>query len=344
MRESTSSDALRLFVMEKDGTRNSGWIFTIHEIYERKSIKKLMGTIKIFARSFNEIMKYFFVIFAAFNLHYSWALLNQNTLRNDKKWQYISLATKLQVTLSHLDEEEYKFSGMKGLNSRLDSLECCAPEILKEFWDEKLSSFSVQPGVKRFSVTSTCFALHAITQAPDQYSSIVNFDLAAKEQTNNDKISIRNIVEALLRAGWREDDLFQVPLILDTVLGINQFVGDYDLKRVEPEIVQKVSTLISAVVASRPKRRKGRNQSLSDYLLFRCAKSLLRLHEALSSDCAPLGKDTEHAIFIGGLGQIPVTALGSNLKRDLNLAFARYVEVLYEPPYSNLQMPYEKIC
>jgi len=271
-------------------------------------------------------MKHSFLIFVAFNLNCSWALLNQNILRNDKKCQYISYATKLPETLSNLDEDEYKFSDMKGLNSRLDNLECCAPEILKEFWDEKLSSFSVQPGVKRFSVTSTCFALHAITQAPNQYSSIVNFDLAAKEHTSNDRISLRNIVRALLSAGWREDDLFQVPLILDTILGMNQFVGDYDLKEVEPEIVQKVNTLISAVVASRPKRRKGRNQSLSDYLLFRCAKSLLRLHETLSPDCAPLGKDTEHAIFIGGLGQIPITALGSSLKRDLNLAFARYVK------------------
>lgn len=37
----------------------------------------------------------------------------------------------------------------------------------------------------------------------------------------NERIPIRSVLKALLRANWRKDDMFQVPLLLYTVLKVD---------------------------------------------------------------------------------------------------------------------------
>lgn len=77
--------------------------------------------------------------------------------------------------------------------------------------------------LQRISITSTCFAFQAIYLSGDRsvYDSIVNFDLestSVSSKSSENKILAQSIFEALLLADWREEDLFQVPLLLQTLL------------------------------------------------------------------------------------------------------------------------------
>lgn len=81
---------------------------------------------------------------------------------------------------------------------------------------------------QRLSITSTCYALKTILAANEEslYESVVNLDMSPfvdeeDTETDDSKISTRAIVQALLRAEWRDDDLFQVPLLLNTILEVD---------------------------------------------------------------------------------------------------------------------------
>lgn len=84
------------------------------------------------------------------------------------------------------------------------------------------------------SVTSTCFALQTIQSTGDCSIFSSAIDLNMKSHPSNPKnnanttaeklgevsrrIPLRSVVKALLRANWRKEDMFQVPLLLGTVL------------------------------------------------------------------------------------------------------------------------------
>lgn len=44
---------------------------------------------------------------------------------------------------------------------------------------------------------------------------------STKESFKDERIPVRNVAKALLRANWRKDDIFQVPLLLYTVLKVD---------------------------------------------------------------------------------------------------------------------------
>lgn len=46
--------------------------------------------------------------------------------------------------------------------------------------------------------------------------------MASKTDTKPSKIPLRGVVKALLRAPWREEDMFQVPLLLHTILVVDR--------------------------------------------------------------------------------------------------------------------------
>lgn len=88
--------------------------------------------------------------------------------------------------------------------------------------------------LQSISVTSTCFALQAIYSTPDCsiFSSAVDLNLkrlpsllspttSPATAVKNERIPIRSVLKALLRANWRKDDMFQVPLLLYTVLKVD---------------------------------------------------------------------------------------------------------------------------
>lgn len=142
----------------------------------------------------------------------------------------------------------YAFDKMKILENRLSKIDHSAPDTLSGFYDKNLASFAVQPGAVRLSVTSTCFAIQAILASSRTYADKVEFDLNCKRSVplstlDDAKIPLREIVDALLRADWRDEDLFQVPLIIDTVLGLDQELNSCELEALDKPTASKVSTV-----------------------------------------------------------------------------------------------------
>ena len=121
-------------------------------------------------------------------------------------------------------DTDFDFNRLRSIDSRLATLERSAPSTLEGFYEPHLKSFSVVPGsVDRVSVTSTCFALQTTLAAQDSglFDSLVAMDMSSMEQKDDARIPIRNILCELLFAEWRQDDLFQVPLLLYTALKVD---------------------------------------------------------------------------------------------------------------------------
>lgn len=179
------------------------------------------------------------------------------------------------------DASRYSFEEMKSMETRLENLQREAPELLCGFYESHLKSFSVRPGavtvssrtvnslfsfylsfrltpnyVQSISVTSTCFALQAIYSTPDCsiFSSVVDLNLkrlpnlpspttSPVTAVKNERIPIRSVLKALLRANWRKDDMFQVPLLLYTVLKVD---GEREVlnQDMDEELCHRVRLLI----------------------------------------------------------------------------------------------------
>ena len=236
----------------------------------------------------------------------------------------------------------HSFEEMKGIESRLDALQRDSPGIIAAFYEPHLKSFSVRPGSAReISVTSTCFALQSIFATGDCSSvfgdivdpnmkaqQIVDASAASEDASSEDtsssssrKIPIRGVVKALLRARWREEDMFQVPLLLYTVLRID---GERSIlnSSMDEELCHRVRQLIAGTIENRPKRRSGIVQPMSDYILYLVAVSLAALVEATP------GRDggTTEGVGLGGL---PISALPDGAESDALLALTRCVETSY---------------
>ena len=156
---------------------------------------------------------------------------------------------------------------MKSIESRLITLEKQSPEILSAFYEPHLKSFSVRPGsTSSLSVTSTCFALQSIaTGGGDKFDDFVDFNMkqsaenssdssGASSTTTNKLLPLRGILKAVLRANWRDEDMFQVPLLLSTVLKLDSDRSILN-SSIDEELSHRVKQLIDATLNSRPKVR-----------------------------------------------------------------------------------------
>lgn len=224
------------------------------------------------------------------------------------------------------------FDEIQSIESRLASLARDGPELLSRFYEPHLKSFSVRPGsVEAISVTSTCFALQAIFAGGDggsAFADAVDLDLSprppggsGKDASSSSKIPVRGVVKALLRARWREEDLFQVPLLLHTVLRVDsdRLVLNSDM---DEELRHRVRKLVAATLTNRPKRRSGMSQPLSDYILYHITESLATLVESTPTRRQD-GGDGDDV----GLGGLPESALPDGAASDALLALTRCVEV-----------------
>jgi hypothetical protein len=150
---------------------------------------------------------------------------------------------------------------LKDVDRRLDVLEQGAPASLTGFYEPALKSFSVKPGAQRISITSTCFALQAVLSASEQdsslYSSFITMDTSITKLDEKDtRAPVRSIVEALLASEWRDDDLFQVPLLLYTVLKVDakrNILGPSNGNTnghtgMDEELAARIRKLVSAVL------------------------------------------------------------------------------------------------
>lgn len=159
---------------------------------------------------------------------------------------------------------------MNLFDEKLKTLDTAASTSLVGFFEPHLKSFSVQPGMGRISITSTCFALQATLCSTESqwYDSFLCLDTKI-HSLNDGRIPVCSILRELVQAEWREDDLFQIPLLLGTILEVDHqraFLNTLDSSSLE-----QVTKLVDAVLLARPQRRQGNRHRYSYYILFHCA-------------------------------------------------------------------------
>mmetsp|Transcript_35829 Transcript_35829/g.86633 ORF Transcript_35829/g.86633 Transcript_35829/m.86633 type:complete len:657 (+) Transcript_35829:547-2517(+) len=143
------------------------------------------------------------------------------------------------------------------------------------------------------------------------------------EESDDDKIQARAIVQGLLKTEWRDDDLFQVPLLLNTILEVDtsRLVIGEDL---EKDLTPKVRELVEAVLGARPKRRAGVNQDFSDYIQYLCCQAYATLHD--STEIPTESESDRVDKKERGLGGLPAKAIPDGAAAELSLALTRCAE------------------
>ena len=205
----------------------------------------------------------------------------------------------------------FRFEEMKKIDQRLKSLEEVSSEFLMDFYDHDLYSFSIRPGsASKISITSTCYSLQSILMSPDPFVFLTK---------SKEKVDVESILSALLNSPWKEDDIYQVSLILLTLLRANPNTKSKLFHSDNTVVVEKVSKLISLALTARPKRRHGGNQLFSDYLSYLCCSIYASLNDSTTR-----GKDGQ-LIF----GSIPAESIPEGAASDLSLALVRCREISF---------------
>mmetsp|Transcript_25338 Transcript_25338/g.28923 ORF Transcript_25338/g.28923 Transcript_25338/m.28923 type:complete len:763 (-) Transcript_25338:224-2512(-) len=223
-------------------------------------------------------------------------------------------------------EKVDSFDGLQSLENRLGVLETGASEMLRSFYEPELKSFSIQPGgVNRISITSSCSALQSIISSED--ATVYDSFISKKKTDSNDKrASIPEILLELVNAPWREDDLFQVPILLYTILKVD---SDRSLLRNElksSDIASKIRSLLDATISARPKRRDGTDQIYSDYIMFQCCQVYSDMQDMTE---IPSPSDIEPTDDQLNVGNLPVDALPEGAASQIPLALSRCAELSF---------------
>uniref|UniRef100_A0A7S4K6L8 AAA+ ATPase domain-containing protein n=1 Tax=Odontella aurita TaxID=265563 RepID=A0A7S4K6L8_9STRA len=193
------------------------------------------------------------------------------------------------------EESQYDFEKMSSFVRRLDVLEASAADTLTGFYDPRLRSFSIKPGSaagsrqKRVCVTSTCYALLTLAlSSPGVYDSILAPNDAkgggAGDEMNagkkSSKVCMKQVLRTLLASAVRQDDMFQVPLLLYTLLRVDtdRSVIRSAVAKTDDEVASKMRQLLSAVLKARPERQLGARQVHSDYIGYQVCKVLALLY------------------------------------------------------------------
>jgi len=226
---------------------------------------------------------------------------------------------------------------MREFDDRLLALERgTAPESLQSFYEPQLKSFSVQPGATsgRFSVTSTCYALQAILAStenndnnPSLYDSMIVMDPNINQLDDDDaRTPVQQILRELFLSDWRQEDLFQVPVMLYTALEVDarrSFLG-----RVDESTAARIHSLIDSVLQARPRRRDGLQQAYSDYIQFQCTQVYAQLYTDRAS--APNNSFTSETLHTRtGMSGLPQRAIPDGAPSAVALALTRCAEISY---------------
>lgn len=213
---------------------------------------------------------------------------------------------------------------LQDLDRRLEVLERMLPSSLMGFYDPSQKSFAVRPGSERFSVTSTLFSLNCLEH--DVFSNMVDMDLKNIHKSLSDhssqgdeKISMRQVLDATLDSDWKEEDLFQVPLMIHVIFSLDR--ERTLMNGMSEERTKRVKLLLDALLKARPKRRNGQNQPLSDYLMFLSAQAMKTLITEVEGD---LQSDVEV-----GISNIPMELLPTDASLQLSLGLHRCAEISF---------------
>ena len=179
---------------------------------------------------------------------------------------------------------------------------------------------------QRLSVTSTCYALQAISVAAEAglYESFI---VRETIDQNDLRPSIASIIEALLASPLREDDLFQLPVVLYTILKIDTDRSMLKRALQNPEIASRMKRIIGDVLSSRPQRRDGESQQYSDYIMFQCCQVFSALQNTTS---VPQDLTITTNAHLSNLDSIicglPAIAVPDDASSQIPLALARCAE------------------
>lgn len=253
----------------------------------------------------------------------------------------------------------YDFDDLARLVKRLDVLESEAPETLLGFYEPSLKSFSVKPEpgkVERVCITSTCYALLTLTLSAGVYDSIVvNAQEAEQAAAGRKKIPIPKVLQTLLKSKWREDDLFQVPLLIYTLLRVDEDRSLIRSAACDPAIANKIQTLIDVVVKACPDPRLGTRQVYSDYITYQVCKVLALLQEsteipkAVKEETATndTSNDDDETVTNAtsteerpavGVGGLPLNAIPEELSFEILRALLNCAEVSSNELYRQLAL------
>ena len=227
----------------------------------------------------------------------------------------------------------YDFGEMQSLIARCDRIEAAGPDILRGFYDERRKCFSRKPGQsKKLCVTSTCYCLLTLSLNSKVYEEITSRltqdDDSDDELTPSDTsdIPVRPILRALLNADIREDDNFQIPLLVCTLLR-----SDVDrslISSCEDKTLAKIRRLIDGVLKARPRRRSGAAQQNSDYIVYQVCKVLSLLQER--TELPDRGDNTKEDTTIEiptSVGGLPSEIVPENAASDVFWGLLRCAEV-----------------
>jgi hypothetical protein len=234
------------------------------------------------------------------------------------------------------EKTEFGFDELRSLESRLDKLDQNAPDLLGNFYEHHLKSFSILPGsVTRLSVMSTCYALQSILAAGDSglYDSFIVKGTVA-DPSDTTRTSTGAILAEMLASEWREDDLFQIPVLLYTILKVDTDRLQLNKAfRDNPAIASKVRRIIASVVAARPQRRAAESQKYSDYIIFQCCQVFCLLHDtSVKQQRAVANVDgvvPVKAVEQFSLGGLSADALPEDAAFEIPLALTRCAEISF---------------
>jgi hypothetical protein len=227
---------------------------------------------------------------------------------------------------------------MSKLIKRLDTLKTTALDALLGFYEPQLHTFCAKAedlGLKhRVCITSSCYSLLTLTLANSGivYDHLISFNEddavpeegkqtgqigASSEGDNEDNnslpdhaaskqhiVSIRQVLKTILDSPWRDDDFFQAPLLLYTILKVDHNGG------LIQQHAAKISVLIAKILEARPHRHYGLQQEHSDYIIYQICKVVALLHEHVQQPSSIL----------------PPTALPHNATSEIFWALLRCAE------------------
>jgi hypothetical protein len=209
--------------------------------------------------------------------------------------------TKLSDAMT---EDAFTFEEMKKLDQRLKSLEDATPGYLMDFYEPHLSSFSIKPGSDtKMSITSTCYAIRAILSSDDP---------------NAFEVNLGSILQDIVKSEWRENDIYQVSLILLILLRADP--ERKTLNHSNSETTSNISKLVSLLLTARPKRRFGDQQIFSDYICYICCRVYALLHDSTK-------RDEDGTLLVGGMSRD--LALEENAASEISVALTRAGEISF---------------
>jgi hypothetical protein len=160
------------------------------------------------------------------------------------------------------------------------------------------------------------------------YSSMINLDLKSSMQSPPEIAQLKDIVRATLLAEWREEDAFQVPLILHTLLSVDK---DRTLLNeiMDDVLAERMRHLISALFSARPLRRNGQYQPLSDYIIFLLAQALTTMYKSTPLSGYALDNTSSSGDDVVSIGGLPKKAIPDGAASQLSVGLSRCAEVSF---------------